>query len=162
MSNESLRIPKHLVEVEIKDARGVERSASVYLASASANGGRPERLQDVLRERRFLPLRENGSFCFISREHIDWLKMDVIAAIDEFDPEAEGNAGSVSAGVKLELEDGTLLLGGIRYLLPKPARRVGDYLEGLERFFPLRTPDYLYLINRDRIVQVIPIDEVRR
>lgn len=160
MSNDSLRIPKQLVRVEVRDARGHMQKADVYLAAASPTGDGRERLQDLLIERRFLPTRSGGNFCFISRDHILWVRLNLMEAIDELDPEAEGSNGSVSAGIKIELDDGSILRGGIRYLRPKTSRRVGDYLEGLPPFFPLRTPEDLYLVNRERIINVVPIDEV--
>lgn len=159
MSNSSLRVPKHKVEVELRDTAGEVREVEVYLAESGAEERR-ERLQDLLANRRFVPVRHADELSFISREHVTWLKLDLISAIDELDPEAEGNVGSVSAGISVVFDDGTSLDGGIRYLLPRTSRRVGDYLESLPQFFPLRTPDWLYLVNRDCIVRVTPVDEV--
>jgi hypothetical protein len=158
--SQTLKIPKSLVDVELRDSRGRELAAAVYLAEAVPSGDRRERLQDLLTSRRFVPLRRPEGFSFIARDHVMWLRLDLMSAIDELDPEAEGGAGSVSAGIELTLDDGTMLRGGIRYLLPRTSRRVGDYLEGLPPFFPLRTPNHLFLVNRDRVVQVVPIDEV--
>ncbi len=160
MSNQSLKVPKYEVEVQLRDSAGEVRTVHVYLAEINGTEERRERLQDLLEGRRFVPVRHFDELSFISREHVSWLKLDLIAGIDELDPEAEGNVGSVSAGIRVTFDDGSSLDGGIRYLLPRTSRRIGDYLEGLPRFFPLRTPEWLYLVNRDRLVRVTPVDEV--
>ncbi len=164
-------IPKDTVEAEVRDTRGRVRRISLFLAAY--NPDQPgERLRDLLDERRFLPIRisaeakeldpKHPGFELLSRDHLVWLRLDLLQAFEELDGEAEGDEESVAAGVRIDLDDGSSLEGGIRYLLPCEGRRVGDYLETLPPFFPVRTPDYLYLVRRDRVVSVVPVDEVRK
>lgn len=156
----SLKIPKHAVGVETCDSRGNKRRLEIYLAQPATPEERGERLQDLLRERQFVPARAGGSLEFLSTRHLMWVRLELIAALDELDPQAEYADGSVSALVKVSLEDGSDLVGGMRYLMPAGWRRIGDYLESLPGLFPLRTPEWLYLVNKDRVIRVVPIDEV--
>ena len=54
------------------------------------------------------------------------------------------------------LEDHAAYAGGVRYFMPPAFRRVSDYLESLEPFFPVRTPDFLYLVNRNALAAISP------
>lgn len=164
-------IPKDTVEAEVRDKRGRVRRIYLFLAASNQEGER-QRLRDLLEERRFLPVKiapsekehdpKHPGFELLSRDHVVWMRLDLLQAIDEIDLEAEGAADSVAAGVRIDLDDGSSLEGGIRYLLPSDGRRVGDYLERLPAFFPVRTPDHLYLVRRDRVVSVLPVDEVKK
>jgi hypothetical protein len=166
-----LVIPKSTVDAEIRDSRGRVRVVQFFLATEGEQ--HRERLQDVLNARHFLPIRvvrllgldQTGvrtGFELLNRDHVIWVRLDIFTAIDELDLEAEGADGSVSARVRLLLDDGSDLEGGLRYLLPSESRRVGDYLETLPPYFPVRTQDHLYLVRRDRVVAVTPLDEVKK
>jgi hypothetical protein len=174
MNTALLVVPKHTVDVEIRDARGRVRKVELFLAGDETTAPK-ERLQDLLQLRRFIPARTPGSgeahtetgdlrakIEFLSREHVLWVRLDLMTAIDELDLEAESAAESVNARVSLALDDGTTLEGVLRYLLPSGARRLGDYLEGLSAYFPLRTDDHLYLVRRDRVVAVSSLQEGSR
>jgi hypothetical protein len=159
MSAELLKIPKELIEVRLQDSRGESHDGSLFVSESHQQR---ERLQDMLSWRKFVPLRmTDGQVKFFSRQHITWIRTDLIDAFGELDPEAEANRSSVCAGMIVELDDGRRVSGAVRYLRPDVSRRVSDYLEALTPFFPLRTSQWLYLVNRDRIVSVTPIDEVR-
>ena len=159
--SDSLRVPKQAVSIQLRDARGVEHSASIYLADNAAADERRERLQDVLLSRRFIPVASGGAFAFVHRDHILWVRLDLIAAFDELDHDAEGAEGSVAVGVRIELLDGSVVEGGMRYLRPADSRRVSDHLESLPCFFTVQTPDWLYVINRDGVIRLVAVDEVR-
>lgn len=162
MDERDLYVPKSATPVEIKEHGGGIRRCVVFLSEGAQPGERGERLQDVLANRRFLPLQHEGGVRFASNRHLVWVRMDLLSALDELDPEAEGSEASASARVALSLDDGSSLEGVVRYLLPRAGRRVLDYLNALEAFFPLRTSDQLYLVNRDRVVDVVPLSEERR
>lgn len=155
-----LRIAKSTVDVEVRDTRGEVRRVQVYVTDGIVQDGRGERLQDIFRARPFIPVRYGKKLEFISGNHLSWIRMDVISALDELDPEAEQTDGSVFASVRMQLEDGSFIDGGLRYFLPQPSRRLVDYLTVLPQWVPLRTAEWLYLINRQRVVRVIPLDEV--
>lgn len=159
MDDRDLFIPKSATTVEIKDHGGAVQRCKVFLSESPKPGERGERLQDVLAQRRFLPIQHESGVRFVSNRHLLWLRLDLLAALDELDPEAENAEGSSVAHVALSLDDGSTLEGVLRYFLPRSGRRVGDYLNTLDVFFPLRSGDELYLVNRDRVVGVVPLDE---
>lgn len=159
MDDRDLYIPKSATMVELRDHEGALHRCKVFLQEAVKAGDRGERLQDVLANRRFLPIQHEGGVRFVSNRHVLWVRVDLLAALDELDPEAEGGEGSASAHVSLALDDASHLDGTLRYFLPRTGRRVGDYLNTLAPFFPLRTDDFLYLVNRERVVGVVPLSE---
>lgn len=161
MDERDLLIPKSATAVELRDHRGLVQRCAVFLSAPGAPSDRGERLQDVLANRRFVPVQHEGQVRFLSNRHVVWIRLDLLAALDELDPEAEGAEGSQSASVHLELDDGSQLSGVLRYFLPRTSRRVGDYLASLPAFFPLRTEDWLYLVNRERVLSVVPLEERR-
>lgn len=174
MKPEQLVIPKYTVSAEIRDTGGRIRSVELYLSEQDTGDAPRERLQDILAARQFIPARQvrdsrigdapnqTPRFTLLNKEQVVWLRLDLLQAIDEIDIEAEGADESISAGVRIDLTDGSELEGSVRYLLPSGARRLGDYLETLPEFFPVRTPDYLYLVHRDSVIAVTPAEEVRR
>lgn len=158
MQATQLKIPKYTVDVDIRSSRGAVSKAAVFVAESMTVDGRSERVQDIFDTRRFVPIRtEGGRLELISVNHVTWIRLDLITALDELDPQAEDEAGASAATVKVELEDGSMLEGGVRYFLPPSMRRVGDYFSTAPRWVPIRTPDFLYLVNRDRIVRVVPL-----
>jgi len=159
MSADVWIVPKDAVGVEIMDARGATHFGVLYL---SALGGERENLQSLLSTRRFVPLRgPDGKMEMINRDHVIWVRIDLLTALDELDLEAEDAAGSRSASLHLELYDGSALDGVVRYLRPSDSQRLSDYLETVGAYFPLRTADHVYLVNRDRVLSVTPVTEVK-
>lgn len=160
MQATQLKIPKYTVEVDLRSIRGAVGKASVFVAESMTVDGRSERVQDIFDTRRFIPIRtEGGRLELISTAHVSWIRLDLISALDELDPQAEYEAGAAAAAVKVELEDGSVLEGGVRYFMPAGMRRVQDYFSTAPRWVPVRTPDFLYLVNRDRIVRVVPLED---
>jgi hypothetical protein len=153
-------IPKERVSVEICSSQGGLSRGEVFLRPPQE--GRGERLLDVLAERWFVPLSTpDNKMVFVATRHIAWVRIDLLAAIDELDPEAEDDASSCVARVVVELMDGTKVEGTMRYVAPHNARRLGDHLERLPQFFALRTDDWLYLISAASVATVTPLEEKR-
>lgn len=152
-----LQVPKSAVNVEFAVGQGnVERG--LMFVSESASGHQPnERLQTVLATRRFLPVKLAGGVCFMRCAGVMWVRLDILDAIDELSPETEGAENSRAADVEILLVNGSKLAGAVRYLLPPEARRLGDYLDTMPQFFPLRTPDHVYLVNRECCLRVQPV-----
>lgn len=153
-----LKIPKYTVEVELKSFTGGSKSSSIYVAEELTVDGRSERLQDIFSTRRFVPVRVHGELELVSAAHVLWLRLDLIGALDELDPQAEQGLGASCAKVQVSLEDESVVEGSLRYYMPAGNRRVADYLDLAPRWIPVRTDDHLYLINRDRIVRVVPVE----
>ncbi len=154
-------MPKHAVEVEVRDSRGEMRSGAIYLAAQPDAEFRHERLKDVLADRPFIPMKMGGAMEFVSRRHVVWLKLDLIAGVDELDFEAEGAEGSVAIAVRIDLADGSLVQGTLRYYRPEGSRRLSDYLSDVEPWFPVRTDDWLFLVSREHVLRVVALDEVK-
>lgn len=160
MSDRTVVTLKETVHVEYCTARGAVSRGELFLRPLDANG-RGERLLDVLSERRFVPLRAAEGLVFLATRNLAWVRLDLFAAIDELDPEAEDDASSVVARVVVELTHGATLEGSLRYALPAETRRLGDYLERAPAFFPLRTDDWIYLVSAARVASITPLSEGR-
>ncbi|HEY4222955.1 MAG TPA: hypothetical protein VGO62_16475 [Myxococcota bacterium] len=154
-------IRKDTVRVELCSSHGALSRGEVFLRSAGDSSARGERLLDVLAERWFVPLKTPERIVFVATRHIAWARIDLLAAVDELDPEAEDDEASCTARVLVELEDGGKIEGDVRYALPPSTRRLGDYLERLPSFFPVRTDDWLYLVSSVCVSSVTPIEENR-
>jgi hypothetical protein len=154
----SLKITKYTVEVDVRNVCGKEERVQVFLAEDFTRDGRAERLQDVFESRRFIPVKSPAGTEMISTSHVCWVRMPLIVALDELDFDAESNDEGVAQRVKVELEDGCVLDGVFRYAQPLGRRRLIDYLAELPRWVPLRTNEHLYLIERDRIMRVVPVE----
>jgi hypothetical protein len=153
-------IAKERVSVEICSSRGDLSRGEVFLR-APQDGGRGERLLDVLAERGFIPLQTPSKIIFIATRHVAWARIDLLAAIDELDAEAEDDENSCVARVVIELLGGARVEGTIRYVAPAPVRRLGDHLERLPQFFPLRTNDWVYIVSTASVASVTPLEEKR-
>lgn len=153
-------IPKERVSVEICSTRGALLRGEVFLRPPQ-EGGRGERLLDVLAERWFVPLSTPEKMIFVATRHIAWVRIDLLAAIDELDPEAEDDPAPSTARVVVELEDGGRVEGMMRYVAPPNMRRLGDHLERLPQFFALRTDDWVYLVSAASVASVTPLEEKR-
>jgi hypothetical protein len=155
----NLRIPKHKMSVEICDDRGRIHRGGVFLAESITEQRSHQRLQELLRERRFLPVQEGGEVWFIQRSNICWVKIALLAAVDELDREVERSKDAVVNKVVLEFVDGSSVRGFLRFLQPASERRVGDYIEQSRGFIPVRTDEWLYLVNLDRVVRLLLEEE---
>ncbi|OGQ12063.1 MAG: hypothetical protein A2138_01200 [Deltaproteobacteria bacterium RBG_16_71_12] len=155
-----LIIKKETVAVEMATTRGEVLRGAVFLRPMG-DEDRGERLLDVLAQRWFVPLKTAERVVFVATRHLAWVRLDLLAAIDELDAEAEDDEFSSVARVLVTMEDGTRVEGSVRYSLPAPMKRLGDYLEKLESFFPLRTDDHVYLLSSTCILTVVPLEERR-
>ena len=160
MAEREMVIPKERVSVEICSSRGDVSRGEVFLR-APQNGGRGERLLDVLAQRWFVPLQTPEKIIFVATRHMAWVRIDLLAAIDELDPEAEADQSCCEARVSIQLLEGSKLTGIVRYTALQESRRLGDLLERLPQFFPLRTDDWLYLVSAACVTTVTPIEEKR-
>jgi hypothetical protein len=151
----NLRIPKQRVDVQICDDRGRIHRGGIFLDQSMSEDRPPQRVQDLLKERRFVPVQEGDGVWFIQRARISWIRMSLFSAVKELDPAVEQSDKSVESKVVLEFVDGSSIRGVLRYLRPESACRVSDYIEQSVGFIPVRTPDDLYLVNLDRVVRLL-------
>lgn len=161
MSDREVVTLKETVQVEYCTARGVVAGGALFVRPLDATG-RGERLLDVLTERAFVPVRAaDDAVLFLAPRHLAWVRLDLLAALDELDPEAEDPVTSAVARVVVGFACGATLEGTMRYALPALTRRLGDYLERVPPFFPLHTPDWIYLVNVAQVASVTPLSERR-
>ena len=152
----SLKIPKRKLDVEICDDRGRIHRGGIFLADALAQGRPHQRVQELLRDRKFIPVQEEaGQVWFIQRSNICWVKLQLLFAVGELDQQVEVSEDAVVQGVVLEFVDGSSVRGFLRFLQPENERRVGDYLERSSGFIPVRTDEHLYLVNLGRVVRLL-------
>jgi hypothetical protein len=57
--------------------------------------------------------------------------------------------------VRVRLEDGEQLEGVLQMELPEGFNRVSDFMNEPDDFFPLATPDGVYLVNKSRVREII-------
>lgn len=161
MSDREVVTFKETVLVEYCTARGAVARGELFLRPLDA-AGRGERLLDVLSERAFVPLRTGAEgVVFLAPRHLAWVRLDLLAALDELDPEAEDDVSSAVARVVVELAHGGSVEGTLRYALPAMTRRLGDYLERTTAFFPLHTADWIYLVSAAQVASITPLSEKR-
>lgn len=153
-------IRKETVAVEMATTRNELLRGEVFLRPMG-DEDRGERLLDVLAQRWFVPLKTPERVIFVATRHLAWARLDLLAAIDELDAEAEDDESSSVARVLVTMADGTRVEGSVRYSLPAPTKRLGDYLEKLESFFPVRTDDHVYLMNSACVLTIVPLEERR-
>src|SRR5687767_14561635 len=120
-----LVIRKETVAVELCTVRGDVTRGAVFLRP-TAGTDRGERLLDVLSQRWFVPLKTDDKLVFVATRHLVWARLDLLAAIDELDPEAEDDENSCAARVVVEMLDGKKIEGVLRYSMPGNSRRLGD------------------------------------
>ncbi len=155
-----LVVPKAPVPVELRDCRGRQHGGELYVGGDAAER---ESLQSILLHRRFVPVKSGSSALeLVHRDQLLWVRIDLLTALDELDSAAETAPESRAAQLRIALADGTTLEGTVRYLLPSESARLSDYLEAVPAYFPVRTADHVYLVNRDRVMSVTPICEVLR
>lgn len=155
-----LVIRKETVPVEICTERGAVVRGEVFVRPAEG-AERGERLLDVLAQRWFVPVKTAEKLLFLAVRHVAYVKLDLLAGVDELDADAENDANSCVARVVVELVDGKQVEGSVRYALPSAARRIGDYLEHLPMFFPVTTDDFVYLVSSTCVVSVTALEERR-
>lgn len=152
----SLKIPKRKVEVQLCDEQGRIHRGDIFLSQNETSGASCQRVQDLLKDRKFLPVRQNEKVWFIQSKRISWVKIPLLAAAAELDRHVETSLEASVNGVTVELIDGSRVRGKLRFILPNSERRLGDYIEKYEGFMPVRTDDELYLVNVEKVIRFIP------
>ena len=56
--------------------------------------------------------------------------------------------------VRVRIEDGEILEGVLQMELPEGFNRVSDFMNAPEDFFPLATPDGVFLLNKSRVREI--------
>lgn len=159
----SYRIPKIPVAVEINLGEGEIRWVEVFVAEHLDRSFRPQHVADLLASPQpFLPARQVGEerTALFHKDVAVWIRIATAAGALPVEESAGGldELFEHKRAVTVELSTGESIAGDLLYSLPNDRARVIDYLNQESRFFRLFGAEYLYLVNKDRVVQVIETD----
>jgi hypothetical protein len=154
------QIPKNAVEAEIALAGQTPRRYRLFLSRVAQHHSGAERPGDLLNgPQDFIPARDMEDRLVLLQR--DAITVATVAAEDErVTPELEredwDSTVVATQSITLRLDDGREIGGAVRYVRPEGQRRIQDFLNDCEFFFPVRDGDEVHLVNRRRIVSVVP------
>jgi len=157
---EDFAVPKHAVAARLRVVGREPAEVLLHLSEGTPRHGGRELPSDLLNEDgTFLPVQDatGGEIHLVRRRSLLWVS---VAADDEEGPGDGGPAvdaeapGVTSERVRLRFEDGSEIVGLLRWVLPAGRRRLQDYLEQADTFFPLYEGERVKLVNRERVASV--------
>lgn len=160
--NGEYEVPKHQMRVRLRLLHQEPAEGLLHLSEAAARHSGREFPSDLLNgDGRFLSLHDPSGtgFRLVRRESLVWLSMTAgeeqketgsTWLVSEDDPEATVER------VRIVFGDGSDVAGTLRWVLPAGQRRVRDFLEQADLFFPLYGDDRVTFVNRERLVSVEP------
>lgn len=160
VGQEDYAVPKRGVQARLKLIGREPADVLLHLSEGAARHRGRELPSDLLNEDgQFLPVQDpsDGETRLVHRRCLLWVS---VAAEEE---SAAGGAGSsveaedasaTCERVRVVFEDGSELVGTLRWVLPPGQRRVRDFLEQADAFFPLHVGDRVKLVNRERVASV--------
>lgn len=151
----SLNLPKRRLAVEVSLA-GDRLVGEVFLAEYAADHPGPERVHDLLtgREEFFPLLGSDERLRVLARAAVRWVR--VTTASDAVDPSTAGEPHVKNVAV--QLDDGSIERGTVRFVAPEARSRLQDYLNDAPAFLPVFQGDGVLLVNRERIASVLVED----
>jgi len=153
--SEAYAVPKRSVEADLKLLHQEPQAVLLHLADRAARHSGPELPSDLLNaDGTFFPvtLPGGGEVRFVHRGSVVWAEVE---AADEEGAEGGGplvgpaDPDAAEASVLVLFEDGSRAAGKIRWTLPEGRRRLRDFLDAADRFFPLGTGSRIRLVNRE-------------
>jgi hypothetical protein len=146
------------VELLLTGRRVIAGDVHLQLGAEAHSG--PESPLDLLnRQEPFFAVTLDGEQpVFIAKSQLLQLKLPPQSTLD--DPVRESAARRLE--LEVELADGSLFEGVVMMELPPDRPRLLDFLNLATRFFALRTPDAVRLLNRDHVRAVSPVAQVSR
>lgn len=158
--SEPYRVPKHQVPAEVRLPGKPVSRMKLFLSECAQNHSGVERPSDLLNgPSAFLPVAgPDGRMIFVNR---DELLAVSVRSEDEFAGAVEmavalSSEQAASSQVDVTMEDGSRFRGSVSYLMPEGSRRLQDFLNQGERFLLLRDGDTVRLLNKSRILQILP------
>ena len=155
------RIPKREISAQVTLPGIGMLTLTLFLADRAQSHAGDELPSDLVNGKEdFFPARHpEGRVGFL---HRDTLISMTVAAEEEFGHDivrAEDLAPNEAQSSRVEvlLEDGSHLRGTIVYLLPAGQCRLQDTLNVDSRFLLLRDGEHAHLVNKRRVVRVLPI-----
>jgi hypothetical protein len=155
-------IPKHHVEADLKLLHEEPLRVLLHLAGQAARHSGRELPSDLLNgEGRFFPVTvpSDGQVRLVRRRSVVWAEV-----AREHEQGEEGGSSLVSpddpesatACVRIQFEDGSSSEGRVCWVLPQGRRRVRDFLDAADPFFPVQVGDRVRLVNLERIALIEP------
>jgi hypothetical protein len=147
------RVEKTELPVMLFQADGSVMKGVVFLSSCTYTHIGQQTLMNLLEEKgNFFPFRsEVGNFCVTNKSTITHIR---------FEPPATEAENLESLGDKVEVQitfvGGEQLGGAIVIEMPEGRNRLYDFMNAVEGFFTLTTPEAHYLVNVDQIREVNP------
>ncbi len=157
------QVPKRKVLAQVVLKGHARKDIQIYLCDCGESQWGQERPSDLLNAGNgFIPVTDTDSkVLLLQREAVMLLTVPAEHEVGAGYPEEVEQAGvTTTHQLELLLEDGTSLSGSVTYLRPAGRRRLQDFLNNAELFFPVRTGDLVQLVNRSCVVSVSPaVDE---
>lgn len=146
------RVEKSEQHVTLFQADGSVMKGVVFLSTSAYTHIGQQTLLDLLKEKGdFFPFRsEAGSFCVTNKATITHIRYQPFPEAEEM--EALGD----QVDVKITFVGGEQLGGTIVIEMPEGRNRLFDFVNAVEGFFTLTTPEAHYLVNVDQIRDVSP------
>jgi len=158
---EIFRIPKRQVPAQVLIPGHAPLPMTLFLAELAGTHAGGERPSDLLNGgQTFFPATDlQGSTVFLQR---DAVMVVTVAAVHEMGDDPESVTPLVSdeatqVSLDVLLEDGSILRGTTRFLMPEGKRRLQDFLNLPDRFLLLEEGERVHLINKQRIVRLSPL-----
>ena len=157
--DEGYAVPKQAVQARFRLLGEEIAEGRIYLSETAQRHDGRELPSDVLNgDERFLPLASASDDVvrLVRRRSLLWVSAPLSAedagaatpVIAREDPEA------ASESVRIRFEDGSEVSGTLRWILPAGRRRVRDFLEHADPFFPLLAGERVTFVNRERVASV--------
>jgi len=158
--SEGYAVPKHRVEAALKLLHEEPLRVLLHLSERAARHSGREHPSDLLNDDgRFFPVTvpSDGQVRLVRRRSIVWVE---VAREYREDPEggsplvSPDDPESATASVRIQFEDGSRSEGRVCWVLPQGRRRVRDFLDAADLFFPVQAGDTVRLVNLDRIALI--------
>ncbi len=153
-------IPKRRVEADLKLLHEAPFPVRLHLAERAARHSGRELPSDLLNgEGSFFPVTmpSDDQVRLVRRRSVVWAE---VARDDEEDEEggsplvSPDDPESATALVRIQFEDGSRSEGEICWVLPQGRRRVRDFLDATDTFFPVSQGPRVRLVNPERVALI--------
>lgn len=157
--DETYAVPKRGVRARLRTPGQEAVEGVLHLSEAAARHRGPELPSDLLNgDGDFLPVADpaTGELRLVRRRSLLWVSVELSAeAHSEASPVVDrDNPEAVDERVRIRFVDGSDVAGLLRWVLPAGRRRVRDFLEETETFFPLYAGERVTFVNAERVASV--------
>ena len=149
----SYRVKTLRKKAEIFLVGGKRLEGAFFLSPISANQRREETILELLcGDRAYLPFETTqGKIVLIQ-------KTNIIKVISK-EPAPYPDGAKASGQIKVWFDDGSFLNGEVLFSMPTTHSRISDFLNHSAEFFYVHKEGIVYVVNRDHITFVEPINE---